>query len=473
MDIGAHIKSVANNSPAWRVGLRPGYEILSVEGEHLRDVLDWMWLTDGDSVEIEYLDDAGAFKKVKLAREFGEEWGLLFTESIFDGVKTCKNACTFCFMRQLPDNMRSTLTVRDDDFRMSFLAGNFVTLTNLTETDIERIIEQHISPLRMSLHAINPEVRKSLMGENAQAGIDNLEVLLDAGICFDAQIVLVPGVNDGAVLTETLKWALSHDGIENIAVVPLGYTKYQDRFDRSFETITSALDVINTIGKIQDVALLDRGYPFAYAADEFYRNAYRDELLKHLPPAEFYNGYAMFEDGVGIIRYAVDSFHEAEHKGVCKRLAQVLAARNTCVFWICGEAMTPQVSLLLEESELKDSVLPLIVANDFFGGNVNVTGLLCGCDIMTAIQGALDEANKSSVRDFPYEPFDISSGIPCGIPGNLRPVFVLPDVLFNDDGLTLDDMSLDDIRHLTGACVYKVPSDPLDCFLTLIEILED
>ena len=170
----------------------------------MRDLIDWRWLSAEDEITVGYIDLDGEAGEVDLFRDEGEDWGFEFDGVVFDGVKQCRNACIFCFMRQLPDDMRASLTLRDDDFRLSFLAGTFVTFTNLSAEDEARIIEQHISPLRVSLHVSNPEVRRRIIGKHAAHGIEVLDRLLAAGIEFHAQIVLMPDENDGEVLRETL-----------------------------------------------------------------------------------------------------------------------------------------------------------------------------------------------------------------------------------------------------------------------------
>ena len=178
----ARIVAVEPESPADDAGFMPGCYLTTVDGEPLRDIIDWRWLAADDVMELGYVDLDGDEGVVELEREEGEDWGFEFEGVVFDGVRQCRNACTFCFMRQLPDGVRPSLVLRDDDFRLSFLSGTFVTLTNLKPEDEARIIEQHISPLRVSLHASEPELRRRMIGKHAQHGIDVLERLLEAGI---------------------------------------------------------------------------------------------------------------------------------------------------------------------------------------------------------------------------------------------------------------------------------------------------
>lgn len=307
----AEIAFVAPESPADDAGFEPGCFITTVDGEPVRDLIDWRWLSAEDEITVGYIDLDGEAGEVDLFRDEGEDWGFEFDGVVFDGVKQCRNACIFCFMRQLPDDMRASLTLRDDDFRLSFLAGTFVTFTNLSAEDEARIIEQHISPLRVSLHASNPEVRRRIIGKHAAHGIEVLDRLLAAGIEFHAQIVLMPDENDGEVLRETLGWAYARPGILDVCIVPLGFTKHQTCFTKSFDDPDAAYRAMEVIKPVQERALAERGTLWAFAADEFYCNAYGDALLEHLPPASCYGEFEMFEDGVGIVRSFADDWQRA------------------------------------------------------------------------------------------------------------------------------------------------------------------
>ena len=321
-----------------------------------------------------YIDLDGEAGEVDLFRDEGEDWGFEFDGVVFDGVKQCRNACIFCFMRQLPDDMRASLTLRDDDFRLSFLAGTFVTFTNLSAEDEARIIEQHISPLRVSLHASNPEVRRRIIGKHAAHGIEVLDRLLAAGIEFHAQIVLMPDENDGEVLHETLGWAYARPGILDVCIVPLGFTKHQTCFTKSFDDPDAAYRAMEVIKPVQERALAERGTLWAFAADEFYCNAYGDALLEHLPPASCYGEFEMFEDGVGIVRSFADDWQRAVESGADAVCAQALRKSNAVARLVFGYATRGFVARLVGESAVAGLVRPLFVKNDFFGGNVDVTG---------------------------------------------------------------------------------------------------
>lgn len=441
----AHIANVDPGSPAARAGFEAGDAILAVDGQPVRDILDWQWLTTEESCTVSYRSRQGETGEAYLERSFSEPWGIAFQGILFDGCRTCRNACTFCFMRQLPKGLRSTLSVRDDDFRLSFLQGNFVTLTNLDAEDVARISEQRISPLRVSLHAADPVVRRELMGKNAQAGIRNLEALLDAGISVDAQIVLVPGVNDGQVLDDTLIWAYAHPNIQTVGIVPLGFTRHQDAFSVGFDDPASALSVLQQIAPFQERAQEERGSAWAFAADEFYLTAFGSAVLDHVPDAAFYGDFAMYEDGIGIVRSSVDGFREAQGSGELDRLAHALDAAGERAVMVCGCAMERYLPQLIAGSPLQGRMEPLFVENAFFGGNVNVTGLLAGVDMVRAIHHHV-------------------------APDAL---YLLPAVAFNADGVTVDDLTAEEIARRAGKRCATVPSNPLDCIAYLLDTVKD
>ncbi len=430
----ARINAVAPNSPAYDAGFEPGCLITSVDGRPVRDIIDWRWLTGDESIVIGYVDLDGEEGEVELWREPGESWGFEFEGLVFDGVKQCRNACTFCFMRQLPQGMRPSLTLRDDDFRLSFLVGTFVTLTNLTPEDEARIIDQRISPLRVSLQASNPAVRARLIGKHAHHGLDVLDRLLAAGIQFHAQIVLVPGENDGSSLAETLNWAYERPGILGIGIVPLGYTRHQSAFDHSFNEPQAAQAVLDLVKPFQQRALAERETPWVYAADEFYANAYGTDLLRHLPSTEFYGDFAMFEDGIGIIRSTVDDWREADRTGSISRCAATLREAGAIAHLIAGYAQQEFLDALVAESGIADCFAPLYVQNAFFGGNVDVTGLLTAEDITKAIA-------QSACR-----------------------FIFIPSVIFNDDGMTLDGATLADMEKTAGQTLHMVSCSPASYF---------
>ena len=192
---GAWVARVEEGSPAWDAGIEPGMRIVTVNGVEPRDIIDWRWEADGGWCDLEVFDPTdGTTASCELEREPGEDWGIEFTDVLFDGIRTCLNACVFCFMAMLPKEARATLTLRDDDYRLSFLQGNFVTLTNVTDEDVDRIVTCGLEPMNVSIHAISPDVRRKMIGAHAARGVEVLEALCEAGVEVHAQIVLCPGI---------------------------------------------------------------------------------------------------------------------------------------------------------------------------------------------------------------------------------------------------------------------------------------
>lgn len=424
----AVIASVESDSPAALVGLEAGDVICTVDGYTLRDIIDWRWYASEEHIAIDYLDVQGNTCSCELSREYGQDWGIDFTDVIFDEPMVCRNRCTFCFMQQLPEEARVSLKLRDDDYRLSFLQGNFVTFTNVSPPDIDRIIAQHLSPLRFSLHTVDPALRERIIGPYAQQGIDAADQLLEAGIELHAQIVLMPHVNDGAVLEETLAWAWMRPRITKVAIVPVGFTSHQSDFTESYQQPRAAQAVLDIVRPFQERALEQRRSGWVYPSDEFYRNAFPDNLLSMLPPSEFYGEFEMFEDGIGIVRSAIDDWLSCVDEQ--ESLARLLQETRMQVVMVCGCAQREFLDPLVKDSPLNNVFVPLYVENDYFGGNVDVTGLLCGCDIARAVSGLSSASGTLLV---------------C-----------IPSVVLNADGVTLDDMTPEQISAQSGRKVHVV-----------------
>ncbi|MFU8890682.1 MAG: DUF512 domain-containing protein [Anaerosomatales bacterium] len=403
-------------TPAARVGLSPGLTVLRANGRLLRDVIDWRWESDGASVDLEVSDGEGTHD-VRLERNPGEAWGFTFAGVLFDGVRTCRNSCTFCFMTQLPRGLRRALYVRDDDYRLSFLQGNFVTLTNVDPVDVDRIVEQHLSPLYVSLHAVTPGVRAALVCARDDRALEVIDELLSEGVEMHVQIVLVPGVNDGEELQNSLRWLAARDGVRSVGIVPLGFTRYQERFTTSYVDASAARAVLDELEPWQAAFRQRDGISWVHAADEFYLNAGRP-----VPPSPAYDGFPQYENGIGLLRDFEDELAgELRDRAAAPAAGPVNDIRSTVV---TGTLFAPALRTLLHAQGLDRSVDVLPVENRFFGGNVSVSGLLTGEDVVNAL--ATHE-------------------------GNAR--FIIPRIIFNDDGLTLDDVSETGIRASCSAPV--------------------
>lgn len=405
---GALVVSVVPESPADDLGIEPGMRILTVNGHKLTDMIVWLWETDDVEAEIEVFDPRDNTTVTAVIERFpGEEWGVEFDDAVFDGMRTCVNACVFCFMGMLPRESRDSLSIRDDDYRLSFLQGNFVTLTNMTDAEVDDAIDKMLSPMNVSLHAINPECRRKLIGRNAPRGIEVLERFLEAGIEVHAQIVLCPGLNDGDELRATLEYVEAHPGITSLAIVPLGFTKHQNRFTSSYsDDVEASRAVVRILEPFQQRARANRGATVFQLADEFYIDA---ELP--VPAAETYDGFPQFYDGIGMLRSFLDEVDELR-SGRSSDIAAVvdkLASAGQKVLLICGEAAQSTFDEFCGLFKPGVLVATQAIKNEYFGGNVNVTGLICSSDLLAQLPSEL--ANT---------------------------VVLLPEVMFNYDGLTLD-----------------------------------
>ena len=441
---GAWVAAVEEGSPAWEAGIEPGMRVVSVNGIEPRDIIDWRWEADGGVCELEVLDPRdGTVTACELWREPGQDWGIDFTDVLFDGIRTCVNACQFCFMAMLPPEARSTLTLRDDDYRLSFLQGNFVTLTNVTDEEAERIVTCGLSPMNVSIHAITPQVRRSLIGRRADRGIEVLERLLEGGIEVHAQIVLCPGVNDGAELEATLDWVEARPGITSLAVVPLGYTKHSRRFHSSYsDDVEASRAVVRLIEPYQRRAREELGITRFQLSDEFYVDA-----RLPVPPAETYDGYPQFYDGIGMLRSFLDeaALVTEGRPGDVASVREGLAEKDLGALLVCGEAAEETFGTLCRALSPEGRVRPCAIRNDYFGGDVNVTGLIVSEDLLAQL--------------------------PADLTGR---VVLLPEVMFNFDRLTLDGDEqgriVDELFSrgaVVGVCVPS-PGEILDCLLGLL-----
>lgn len=440
--IGGLVVSVRADSPAYDVGIEPGMRIVSVNGKPLTDMIVWLWEGDGDAVELEVFDPRDdTLTPVELERFPGEDWGVQFDGPIFDGMRTCVNACVFCFMTMLPKGGRETLYIRDDDYRLSFLQGNFVTLTNLSDEDVQNVIEHDMSPMNVSVHAISPDVRRRLMGKNAARGIEVLEQLMDAGIEIHAQIVLCPGLNDGEELEKTLRYCEDHEQITSLGIVPLGFTKHQKRFTTSYsDDMEAARDVIGLVRPYQDRAYARFGRHTFQMSDEFYLDAKLDP-----PEADFYDGYPQYYDGIGMIRSYLDDAARllSEEQERLGRIAEMLRSRGKKLMAVSGTAARDVVAAFVSADPLQGDVLA--IKNRYFGGNVDVTGLICGGDLL-----------EQTPRDL------------------INVMLFIPSVMFNADSMTLDEYHREQLiaeLESRGAQVLVTSTMPQDLLDTLTNVL--
>ena len=436
---GALVTSVRPLSPADDEGIEPGMRVLTVNGQALTDMIVWLWETDDDTIDLTVLDPRDdTVCPCTLERLEGEDWGLEFDGAVFDGMRTCVNACVFCFMTMLPKDSRESLSIRDDDYRLSFLQGNFVTLTNMDDDDVQNVIDRCLSPMNVSLHAITPEVRRRIMGKNAARGIEVLERLMDAGIEIHAQIVLCPGINDGEELDRTLVYCEEHPLITSLGIVPLGFTKHQNRFTTSYsDDPAAARAVIEQVRPYQQRAFERFGRHTFQMSDEFYLDAGVE-----VPEAAWYDGYPQYYDGIGMIRSYLD-----DTAGLLKESARLRSVRDALkqtgrtLVVVSGTSAADTVRGFVESEALGGSVAA--IQNRYFGGNVDVTGLICAEDLLDQLPHSLENV-----------------------------VLILPNVMFNAEDMTLDGYYLNDVvseLNSRGAETLSVSTMPFE----LTEALEN
>ena len=410
----ARVLSVAPGSPAQRAGITTGDEILTVNGEQLRDVIAYQIQVDGAEVDLE-VRRGGLEQQLLVHKPEGTPLGVELAHAIFDRVQTCDNHCPFCFIHQLPKGMRRSLYLQDDDFRLSFLYGNFTTLTRFTEADFERVITEKLSPLYVSIHATDPEVRtKLLRNRRGATSLRWLELLLDAGVDVHGQVVVCPGINDGAVLDDTLLGVLDRfPRLATLGVVPLGVSAHSHEPEMRPHTTEEAIAVVDIVQVWQERYVQALGRRLVFASDEYYLLAGRD-----FPPLAAYDDCLQHENGIGMARTfeaevaaalsgadvvptgtrsgffaAVDGAPAEGYRAPRIPLTVVgdeePAGGPRPIGIVTGElgarVLAPFVPALGARAGVEVRLVP--VANRFFGGNIGVTGLLAGADVAAELAG--------------------------------------------------------------------------------------
>ncbi|MEY2475277.1 MAG: hypothetical protein QOG87_592 [Actinomycetota bacterium] len=398
------VVAVTPTSPAARAGLLPGDEIVAMNGQAPRDVIQYQVLADEADLELA-LRRGGLEIETVVEKDAGEPLGVEVQSALFDQVRTCDNHCEFCFIYQLPKGLRRSLYVKDDDYRLSFLYGNFTTLTRFTEADLERVITEKLSPLYVSIHATDPDVRtRMLRNKRGATSLRWLRALLDNGVEVHGQVVVCPGTNDGEVLDDTLTGVLDlYPELASLAVVPLGVSRHSGEGTLREHTTEEAAAVVDLVEEWQEVFRATLGHRVVFAADEYYLLAGRP-----FPEGETYEGFAMHEDGIGMARafeaellgetddaIGVQSgfFHwvdgapaegyraqRIELGRKSRRNAARSTAENGQIAILTGEYGARVLAPLVERMG-RDDVRVVAVRNEFFGGNIAVTGLLVGEDL--------------------------------------------------------------------------------------------
>jgi putative radical SAM enzyme (TIGR03279 family) len=414
------ILAVEPGSIAEELELQAGDVLLAVNDKPLRDQIDFQLYTAVEDLVLEVRRKDGEMWELELEKDAFEPLGLHFEHP---DPTQCGNNCIFCFVHQLPRGLRRTLYVKDEDYRFSYLYGSYVTLTNISDADMERIIEQRLSPLYVSVHATDEELRARLIGRQGPPVLDLLERLTAAGIEVHTQIVLCPGFNDGAQLERTIGdlYAL-HPGIRTLAVVPVGLTGYRERLPqlRPLDAAGAAA-VLETLHRFQERYLAETGTRFVFAADELYLKAGVE-----FPPLEAYEELSQVENGVGLIPVfradAVDVLLEARK------------LRAGAVSTFTGASASGELTRFAADLAAKTGVKIHLhtIRNDFFGGEVTVAGLIAGADLIAQLQGK-----------------------------ELGEALLVPDVVLRDgEDVFLDDLTLPQVAQALGVAVFKIDSTP-------------
>lgn len=421
------IFDVTTGSHADKAGIKKGETLLSINSNEIVDVLDYRFYQVNRKLTLEVADEDENVRTIEMTKGEYEEIGLEFETYLMDKQHSCRNKCIFCFIDQLPKGMRESLYFKDDDSRLSFLFGNYITLTNITEHEIDRIIKMHISPINVSVHTTNPELRCKMMN-NRFAG-DTLKYLkrfADAGITLNCQIVSCPGINDGDELVRTLT-DLENLGVNMTAIVPVGLTRYRENLyplvPYNKETAGQTIDIIEKMG---DECVKKHGRRIFFPGDEFYLLAERE-----IPSPEFYEDFSALEDGIGMIAYLTDD--------VGWKLEELDADESLChkVTIACGEGVFPymkRIMSMINEKFPNITINTRAIKNNFFGGGVNVSGLVTGGDLIDQLRG--DDLGDRLI-----------------IPSSM--------LRFEND-LFLDDVSTDDVERDLGVTLVPVNNNGND-----------
>ena len=413
----AAITAIAQNTPAAKKKIAPGDVLLSVNGHEIRDILDYRFYTTERKLKLILLRGGKRITK-RFKKEEYEDLGLEFEDGLMDRQRRCKNKCVFCFIDQLPPGLRESLYFKDDDARLSFLFGNYITLTNLTEREVARMISMRLSPVNVSVHTMNPELRCAMMGSpHAGENLRYLHLFAEAGLDINAQLVLCPGWNDGEELRFTLQELLKLPTLRSIAAVPVGLTKYRENLTRLRPfTSQEAAAVIGIFDEVRN------GQAELCCSDEFFLLAGRE-----MPGVEYYGEFRQIENGVGLWASLRQDFLDLLPDAGCYPDTPF-----SCTI-ITGEAAFSLMKLLVDETQKiwhNKNINVRCIENRFFGPLITVAGLLTGQDVIAQLRGQA-----------------------------LGQTLLLPAAMFNHDCLTLDGMALKDIAQALNIPVIAIKND--------------
>lgn len=420
------IVDIHKNSIAEEVGIEAGDCLISIDDNEVKDIIDYKLMTSDDCFVMQIEKQNKEIWDVEIERDVDDQIGLEFENVTINEPIQCKNNCIFCFMAQMPKGMRDTLYFKDDDYRLSFLDGNYITLTNVSDDELNRIVSLHLSPINISIHSINPDVRQKLMSNpNAKNILNQLEVLKKGDIEINAQIVLVRDYNDKEDLDNTLNHLLDYgENLTSISVVPVGLTKFRDNlvklkpFDKE-----SAIETIDIIEKYRAKFKEKYGYATVYPSDEFFILAERE-----IPEIDYYERLLQYENGVGIVSSLVDDVSNDLKRLSKKHIQNIKGYEAICVSGVLAYEYMKKVFDMINEKIPQIKIEVKKIENEFFGKSITVTGLLTASDLF---------------RELDNKDFD-----------NL----IIPSIMQND-GVFLDDYTISDVENKLKCNIILTHSD--------------
>ena len=435
------IKTVKKDSIAEELGIESGDLLLTINGQEIEDIFDFQYLTEDEYIEVLIEKQSGEEWLLEVDKDEDEDLGIIFENGLMDEYRSCRNKCMFCFIDQMPKGMRETLYFKDDDSRLSFLQGNYVTLTNMSDHDIERIIHYHLSPINVSFQTTNPELRcKMLNNRFAGEALKKVDRLYEAGITMNGQIVLCKGVNDGRELERSIHDLAAYiPALESVSVVPVGLSRYRDGLYPLIPfTREDAAEILHIIHQWQKKLYQEHGTHFIHASDELYILAGQD-----IPPEDQYDGYLQLENGVGMVRLLLQEYSDAirEEQSHPKKIA------SGEVSMVTGMLMHGYIKSMIEQLQLlyPQLIIRLYpIVNHFFGENITVSGLLTGQDIIAQLKD---------------KPLGDRLLLPCNL-------------LRSGENVLLDDVTITDIEKALQVKVDIVKSSGWDFIKAITGISE-
>lgn len=422
------IRSVKEGSIAWELGIETGDKLISINGTEIEDVFDYHFLVNDEELVVLIEKENGEEWELEIEKDYEEDLGIEFEQGLMDEYRSCRNKCMFCFIDQMPKGMRDTLYFKDDDSRLSFLQGNYITLTNMTEDNVRRIVKYHLEPINISFQTTNPELRcKMLHNRFAGEALKKVDILHEGGITMNGQIVLCKGVNDGEELERSIRDLTKYlPNLQSVSVVPVGLTKYREGlYPLEPFTKEDAKKVLQTIHKWQKKIYEEYGIHFIHAGDEWYILAEEE-----LPEEERYDGYLQLENGVGMLRLLMNEFEE----GLAKLDGDDRRREISMATGVLAYPFLQRMLDRLQEKFPNVKVHLYKIINYFFGESITVAGLITGQDLLAQLKG-------QELGDCLY--------LPCSMMRDGETVF-------------LDDLSLADVKEALQVETYIVKSSGHD-----------